>query len=267
MTAAPEHHHSGDGSDGNGEHTEHEDHGWTIEIPSHPRRSDSPEYVQSRRRMNEIAREAFSSPDGLLYGGPAYQDHHGAGLWLKDADGWFLVRGLAGVEWSGQFMADPAKIDKLRANAKRLYAGFPGVAEELGIRDLLDTPIVDAAGVARWTDSICNASVPLSAGMHTGIPGPAGGVHHFPAPITELQFTKWDDFTLWVTDAEGNPAAVAPMAPRGSGDSRVHVIHATHGSQLHAEHQAREAAGELHILEADHPLALQAFAQQVEAPA
>ena len=32
-----------------------------------------------------------------------------------------MVRNLAGIEWSAQFCADPAKVDLLRQNAKRLY--------------------------------------------------------------------------------------------------------------------------------------------------
>ena len=243
-------------------HTEHEDDAWTIDIPDHPKRSDSPEYVESRKHMNQIARDAAASPDGLLYGPAPYQDHHGGGLWVKDGGGWFLVRNLAGVEWSAQFASDPAKIDQLRRNAQRLYAGFPGVAAELGIEDLLAAPITDAAGVARWTDSICNASVPLSPSAHTGVLPKNGGVHHYPAPIVEIEFVKQDDFNLWVTDAEGNPAAVAPVGHRGSGDGRVHVLYATHGSALHAEHKRHREAGTLHVLGADHPLAQQAFAQQ-----
>ena len=76
-----------------------------------------------------------------FYGTASVQDHHGGGLWLKDADGWFMVRNLAGMEWSSQFCADPAKVDVLRRNAQRVYSGFPGVAEELGIASLLATPI------------------------------------------------------------------------------------------------------------------------------
>lgn len=246
-----------------GTHTEHEDEPWTVLIPDHPRRADSPEYVKSRATMNQIAREV----SGFYYGPPAWQDHHGGGLWLKDASGWFLVRNLAGVEWSSQFCASPGKIDALRVNAKRLYAGFPGVAEELGIRDLLDMPITDAAGVARWTDSICNASVPLPAVLHTGVLPAGGGVHHYPAPIVEISTFKRDDFQLWVTDQEGNAAAVAPVAPAGSGNGAVHVLWATPGSQLHAEHQEAAAAGLPHILGAGHPLAMQAFARQQEAAA
>jgi hypothetical protein len=247
-------------------HTEHEDHGWTVEIPDHPRRADSPEYVQSRKRMNDLAREAFSSPDGLLYGDAPYQDHHGGGLWLKDGGGWFLVRNLAGMEWSSQFCASPERVDLLRRNAQRLYAQFPGVAEELGIADLLATPITDAAGVARWTDSICNASVPLSPSAHTGVLPKNGGAHHYPAPIVEIEFFKRDDFSLWVTDAAGNPAAVVPVGPPGSGDGRVTVLLATPGSALHREHRKHAAAGTAHILPADHDLARQAFRDQAGPP-
>ena len=244
------------------EHTETEDKPWQIEIPDHPRRSDSPEYVASRKQMNELAREAAASSDGLIYGSAPYQDHHGGGLWLKDDGGWFVLKNTAGLEWSSQFCADPAKVDMIRRNAQRLYAAFPGTAEELGIAGLLNTPITDAAGVAKWTDSICNASVPLSPGMHTGTPPPEGGVHHYPTPVTDIQLFKHDDFTLWVTDEEGNPAAVLPVSHRGSGDRRVHVAYAHPGSKLHAEHHKHRETGTLHVLEADHPLAQQAFAQQ-----
>lgn len=245
-----------------GTHVEHEDMPWAENIPNHEPRRDSPEYIKSRKRMNEIAREAAASEDGLVYGDAPYQDHHGGGLWLKDARGWFLVKNLAGMEWSSQFAASPARVDLLRRNARRLYAAFPGVAEELGIRELLDTPITDADSVAHWTDSICNASVPLSPGAHTGVLPKNGGVHHYPTPVTDIEFFVRDDFRLWVTDAEGHPAAVLPLAPPGSGDGRVHVVYAHPGSALHADHQQHAAAGTLHILSADHPLAQQAFERQ-----
>ena len=198
----------------------------------------------------------------LIYGQPPYQDHHGGGLWLKDADGWFLVRNLAGMEWSSQFCADPAKVDLLRLNAKRLYAACPEAAQELGIQELLDTPITDAAGIANWTDSICNASMPLPAVAHTGVLPKGGGVHHYPSPITEIEFFKHDDFQLWVTDSEGKPAAVAPVSPRGSGDGRVHVLYATPGSALAGQVSTAEAKSEPLILGDTHPLAKQAYVRQ-----
>lgn len=240
------------------DHQEHEDQPWAINIPGHPVRSDSPEYVKSRQTMTQMA----SQTGGLMYGQPPFEDHHGGGLWLKDAQGWFLVRNLCGMEWSSQFCADPAKVDLIRQNAKRLYASFPEAAAELGIQQLLDSPITDAAGVAQWTDSICNASVPLPTPAHTGVLPTGGGVHHYPSPITEIAFFKHDDFQLWVTDQQGNPAAVAPLSPRGSGDARVHVLYATPGSDLAHQVSQSEASSQPLILNAGHPLAQQAFARQ-----
>jgi hypothetical protein len=305
-------------------HTESETHTWTIDVGDHPTRTDSPEYVAAKKQMNEIAAGAT----GLIYGQPPYQDHHGSALWLQDAQGWFLVRNLAGIEWSAQFCADPAKVDLLRQNAKRLYDLLaPSIKQQLDPGGLLDTPIQDAAGVAKWTDSIFNAGVPLQPSFHIGVvpgvqssaastdgdgadpnpdlsstadpgadssgaatpapdasgaasapaptPAPAaggtpvsppgqepGGVHHYPTPIADIQLFKYDDFQLWVTDAQGNPAAVAPVQPRGSGNASVHVLYATPGSALAKQKQAAEATNSPLILGPDHSLAQQAYQHQ-----
>jgi hypothetical protein len=239
-----------------GTHTEHEDHGWDIEIPDHPPRTDSPEYQASRAELHHLV------GDGTYYGPPPIQDHHGGGLWLKDSGGWFFVRNLAGIEWSAQFCADPSRVDQLRLNASRLYAAFPGAVSELGIADLLAAPITDAAGVARWTDSICNASVPMPAGLHSGVLPHGGGVHHYPTPITDIETFKRADFNLFVTDSEGHQAAVVPMGARGSGDGRVQVLWANVGSQVHAQHMAARADGGALVLDEGHELARLAFARQ-----
>jgi Family of unknown function (DUF6424) len=307
-------------------HAESETHSWSINVPDHPNRADSPEYVAARTKMNQIA----AGTTGLVYGSPPFQDHHGSALWLKDAQGWFLVRNLAGIEWSAQFCADPAKVDLLRQNAKRLYDLLaPEIKQELDPGGLLDTPIQDADGVAKWTDSIFNAGVPLQQSFHTGVLPQGGapsaqasapaaddsqdapasapaaddsqdapasapaaddsqdapasapaasqpsaaagasavgqdpaGVHHYPTPIVDIQLFKYDDFQLWVTDAQGNPAAVAPVSPRGSGNASVHVLFATPGSQLAAQKQAAESANTPLILGPDHPLAQQAYTNQ-----
>jgi hypothetical protein len=301
-------------------HTESETHTWTIDVGDHPTRTDSPEYVAAKKQMTEMAAGAT----GLIYGQPPYQDHHGSALWLQDAQGWFLVRNLAGIEWSAQFCADPAKVDLLRQNAKRLYDLLaPSVKQQLDPGGLLDTPIQDAAGVAKWTDSIFNAGVPLQPSFHIGVvsgvqssgpgtdadgsdpspdlsgtadpgtdasgaassgtdasgaanaPAPAadgtpvsppsqepGGVHHYPTPIADIQLFKYDDFQLWVTDAQGNPAAVAPVQPRGSGNASVHVLYATPGSALAKQKQAAEATNSPLILGPDHSLAKQAYQHQ-----
>jgi hypothetical protein len=253
-------------------HPESETHPWTIDVPDHPVRQDSAEYVAARQKMNEIAGQAT----GLIYGPGPFEDHHGGALWLQDGNGWFMVRNLAGIEWSAQFCADPAKVDLLRQNAKRLYDLLaPQIKQELDPDGLLDTPIHDAAGVAKWTDSIFNAGVPLHPAFHTGTlpaggtpnppaaadPEPAG-VHHYPTPIVDIQLFKYDDFELWVTDAQGNPAAVAPVAQRGSGNGSVHVLYATPGSQLEQQKEAAERVNTPLILGADHPLSRQAYRQQ-----
>jgi hypothetical protein len=266
-------------------HTETETHTWSVNVVGHPQRADSPEYTAAKKKMNEIATQAAS----LLYGPGPFQDHHGGALWLKDSQGWFMVRNLAGIEWSAQFCADPAKVDLLRQNAKRLYdLVSPQIKQELDPDGLLDTPITDADGVAKWTDSIFNAGVPLHPGFHIGVmsmgkaqaqnpadasdqaqaiaatpedPEPAG-VHHYPTPIVDIQLFKYDDFQLWVTDSEGHPAAVTPVGARGSGVGSVHVQYATPGTQLAQQKQQQESAGSALILPADHPLAQQAFQNQ-----
>ena len=89
-----------------------------------------------------------------------------------------------------------------------------------------------------------------------------GGVHHYPTPIVDIQLFKYDDFQLWVTDAQGNPAAVAPVGARGSGNASVHVLFATPGSELDAQKQAAESANTPLVLGPDHPLSQQAFTNQ-----
>ncbi|MFN2567985.1 MAG: DUF6424 family protein [Candidatus Dormibacteria bacterium] len=244
-------------------HTEREDHPWAINIPDHAARAETAGYARSRAAMNRVARTV---PD-FLYGSPPYQDHHGGGLWLKDGDTWFMVRNLAGLEWSSQFCADPAKVDLLRRNAQRLYARFPEAAKELGIEDLLAREIKTADDVAAWTDSICNASVPLPPAKHTGVLPQGGGAHHYPAPIEEIDFFKRADFNLWVQDAEGQPAAVLPVAPRGSGVSEVRVAYSTPGTVLSNRHRQAQLARQPMLLPGDSDLARQAFERQNGEPA
>ncbi|MDX6287930.1 MAG: hypothetical protein QOG53_3415 [Frankiales bacterium] len=250
-----------------GRHVRGETNPWTIWVDDHADRSDSPEYVKSRKVMNELARTVAE----FYYGAAPYEDHHGGGLWLKDGDGWFILRNVVGMEWSSQFCADPAKVDKLRLNARRVYAAFPDAVQELGIRKLLDTPITTAEDVARWTDSICNASLPLPKGLHVGVlakPGKgkagevvAGGFHHYPAPIVDQQLFKYDDFQLWVTD-EDQPIAVVPVGERGSGDGRTAVIYADRGTALAAKKDKAAKQGKALILDADDEISLRAYNDQ-----
>jgi hypothetical protein len=267
-------------------HTEHEDHPWTIQIPDHPGRKDSPTYVVSRRLMNAICQEAQGVMPGFYFEPTrAFQDHHGGGLWVKDEDGWFLLKNLAGMEWSQQFCADPGKVEYLRQIAQRVYRAFPLsipamqtlLASDAGrypLEDILSRPIATQDDVARWVDSIFNASVPLNAGRHTGVlqpdgkqqgsaPALVGGVHHYPTPITDIQLFKYDDFQLWVIDPEGALAAVTPHAARGEGDGRVNVAYATPGTQLHRRWVRSHLQNEHLTLPEDDPMSEQAYAAQV----
>ena len=263
---------------GNGLHTEHEDHPWEIDIPDHPKRADSPIYVVSRKLMNNIVSEVKKFYLGTE---TPYQDHHGGGLWVKDDAGWLFIKNLAGMEWSQQFCADPAKVDALRVFAQRIYKAFPQSlpalkallhGETYPLEQILDEEIKTQEQVSRWVDSIFNASVPLSARRHTGVLEPngnqqsalhvEGGVHHYPTPITDIQLFKYDDFQLWVVDHEGKLAAVTPAHPRGSGKSEVNVAYATPGTQLHKRWIAAHQKGEHLQLGGDHSLAKQAFAAQ-----
>jgi hypothetical protein len=269
-------------AEGGAGHTEREDHPWEIHIPDHPKRTDSPGYIVSRKLMNTLV----GGVQGFFLGPGPWQDHHGGGLWVKDASGWMLLKNLAGMEWSQQFCADPQKVDRLRQFAQRLYKAFPQSLPALDeiMKDgakpgeepasaILEHKIETQDDVARWCDSIFNASVPLNARRHTGVlepnghdPGAApqieGGVHHYPTPITDIQLFKRDDFQLWVVDDEGHLAAVVPNHPRGSGKSDVTVSYATQGTKLHQRLARAHEKGQYLTLPGDHPLAKQAFAAQ-----
>ncbi|MDE3074496.1 MAG: hypothetical protein KGJ86_03625 [Chloroflexota bacterium] len=255
----------------NGTHTQHEDDPWTVDIGDHPTRADSPIYVKARRLMVEIAK-ALGVPS---YGANPWQDHHSGVLWIYDGSTWRMFQNTAGIEWSAQFCADPAKVELLRQNALALYKAFPETLDKfdkLGfpeMRQILEKAVTTADDVAAWTDSIFNASMPLPQAVHTGTisRGADGskavaGIHHYPKPVWDQQFFKHDDFTLWVADEEGNPAAVDPVGRRGSGDGRVQVVYSQPGSKLNQAHRASEAAGRPHVLSEDHPMAKQAFIQQ-----
>lgn len=260
-----------------GVHTQREDFPWMIAIVDHPPRKDSARYSRSRALMQKIV---ATTSDWILAGSD-YQDHHGGSVWILDDVGWLCVQLPLGIEWSAQFCADPAKVDRLRLYAIRVVAAFPRTLpgyDSLGYHDaeeLLGTPITDSTTVANWTDSIFNASLPLPATVHTGVLPKGAGYHHYPKPIVDIDQFRYDDFTLFVTDAAGLPAVVVPMSPRGSGDGRVRLIGvhpdsdyvprlvpARVRSPAHGDGRAGAAGGDSDVLSAEDALARQAFAHQ-----
>ena len=106
---------------------EHEDFPWTIAVVDHPPRKDTPAYGRSRRLMIKLV---GTLPDWVL-AGDAYEDHHGGAVWVQDAAGWLCLQLPLGIEWSAQFCADPAKVDRLRQYAVAGGRGLSGHAARL----------------------------------------------------------------------------------------------------------------------------------------
>jgi hypothetical protein len=255
-------------------HVVTEDNPWSERIPDHGGRVETPVFSRAKATLHKITNAVLDGfPFYFVKKGPgAVQAHHGGSLWLCDDQGPFLVLNMAGIEYSGQYLCDPAKVELLRQNAARVVAGFPKTLPwlaSLGYTDaerILKTPILDAQGISDFVDSIWNSCVPLPAGYHTGtlsLKSQFAGQHHYPKAVTDLQHVKWDDFQLWVVDpVSQTPVAVTPTAPKGSGVAAVKVAFATPGTALADAHMAARAQGKALVLPADHALAQQAFAAQ-----
>lgn len=248
-------------------HTHGESLEWEINIPDHAGRKESSTF----RNAKKVAKKIVATLEGREPFGPGpWQMHHGGSLWVFFQGEWRLFFNTIGIEWSAQFCADPAKVDRLRLNAQALYEGFPETIpemERLGhtkARQQLETPITDAKTVGAWVDSIFNSCVPLHARHHNAVLPKGGGRHHYPAPITDIDLFKFDDFVLWVTDEEDEETqlAVLPMSPRGSGDGRVTLTFAPPGHRLAQEKQAAAEQGERVVFEPDSALARQAYRYQ-----
>lgn len=257
-----------------GTHVVTEDNPWSEKIPDHGGRVETPVFSRAKATLHKITNTVLNGfPFYFVQKGPgAVQAHHGGSIWLCDDQGPFLVLNLAGIEYSGQFLADPAKVELLRQNAARVVAGFPKTLpwlKSLGYTDaegILNTPITDAQTISDFVDSIWNSCVPLPAGYHTGtlsVKAQFAGQHHYPKAVTDLQHVKHDDYQLWVIDpVSKTPVAVTPVAAKGSGKAEVKVEYAQPGTALHDAHLAARAGGSALVLPADHPLAVAAFANQ-----
>jgi hypothetical protein len=240
----------------------------TENIDGHAARADSPEFVNARATVQKIVATLKPNP----YGPPPIEAHHGGSVWVHDSSRWRLVLNWAGIEWSAQFCCDPARVEALRQDAEAITAAFPQTIpelEKLGYtgKGLLSTPITDAAGVAKYVDSIWNSCVPIPQPGHTGsvrATTPLGaGVHNYPEPMCAIPRVMHADFVPFVVDpGTGAAAVVAPVAPRGSGDGRVRVLFAEKGHPLAAPHDAAHAAGAALVLGANNPIAKAAFANQ-----
>lgn len=243
-----------------------ENYPWSQYVVDHPQRSESTWFAAAKRTAHKILAELSDAE--LPYGPGPWEMHHGGSLWVRGASGWRMYLARAGIEWSMQFCAEPAKVDRLRRDALALVQAFPDTLpalDDLGYeeaREILTTPVTDADTVARYTDSLFNSCIPLTKPDHQGVLPKAAGEHHYPWPAKSGDFIRYDDFQLWVTLPDGSHGAVTPLAARGSGDGRVRLLYARHGTP---EGDAVTRAQRQHkavILPADHPLARKAFAHQ-----
>lgn len=252
---------------------ESENHPWKIRLVDHPPRFDSDFFKAAKRTAHKILAEA--TDEELPYGprpvgSEPWEMHHGGSLWVKGARGWRMYRARVGIEWSMQFCADPAKVDRLRQEAAELVDAFPltlPALTALGYEDaeeLLRNPVKDAKGVEAWTDSLFNSCVPLSHANHQAIlPSVPPGEHHYPWPVKAADYIRFDDFQLWVTLPDGTHGAVAPVDRRGSGDGHVRLAFVSEGSEAaHALAEAEEQ-GKMAVLPPESPVALEAFARQI----
>ncbi|MEU0437567.1 DUF6424 family protein [Streptomyces sp. NPDC006290] len=253
--------------------TESENHPWKIQLVDHPPRFESTYFQAAKKLTHKVLAEM--SEDDLPYGpqppgAEHWEMHHGGSLWVKGAHGWRMYRARVGIEWSMQFCADPAKVDRLRQEAAELIDAFPDTLPALGelgykgAQELLRTPITDADGVERWTDSLFNACVPMSNGNHQGILPKVPGEHHYPWPVKGADFVRYDDFQLWVNLPDGTHGAVSPVDRRGSGDGHVRLVHAPEGSTAGDTLAKAQSLGKMAVFPANSAVALEAFKQQIE---
>ncbi|MFH0518969.1 DUF6424 family protein [Streptomyces sp. M41] len=249
--------------------TRKENHPWEIQVVKHPKREESSHFRAAKKTAKKILGEIAADGDELPYGAGPWEMHHGGSLWVRADSGWRMYRARVGIEWSAQFCADPAKVDRLRREAAELVEAFPLTLDALDAlgykraRALLTTPVTDAESVEAWTDSLFNACVPLSRANHSGVLPKAAGEHHYPWPIKAADYFRYDDFQLWVTLPDGTNAGVTPVGRRGSGDGQVRIVHARHGTPAGdalAEAQRRRMMA---VVPPDSPIALAAFEQQI----
>ncbi|GHI02082.1 hypothetical protein Scel_04030 [Streptomyces cellostaticus] len=256
---------------------ESENHPWKIRLVKHPKRFESAQFTAAKKTAHDILRKMNDADlpygprpvDPGQGGAEHWEMHHGGSLWVMGSHGWLMYRARVGIEWSMQFCADPAKVDRLRQEAAELVDAFPRTLPalaELGYdraEELLRTPIKDADGVEAWTDSLFNACVPLSRGNHQGILPKVPGEHHYPWPVKGADFVRYDDFQLWVTLPDGTHGAVTPVDRRGSGDGHVRLAFAPEGSDASATIAEAQDRGLMAVLPANSPVALQAFSRQI----
>ncbi len=236
----------------------------TVQTAGHPPRTDSPEYIASRKWLMSVIHGGC-----YICGGPVdmkhaeapadshgLQDHHGGGLNIGDV---LVGFNLIGTEWSLGWAADPSRVTAFVQ--QMIDANL--ISPEAFAAEGLALPLADTAAVMKWVDSKFNANVKICAPHHVGhqqqhTPDANGheavGVHNIPFPIWLGQATcDWERFDMW--GGSTGTIAVSPH-PTKPGHVVVQHVDASHGT-LHASGR-RLAIGD--VLPPTHPHARAAHA-------
>jgi hypothetical protein len=198
-----------------------------LRTADHPERTDSPEYVKSRKWLMSTAEGGCVLCGGqsdLTHPGEVeplagkLQDHHGGGIYvLVDEQPVLVALNLFPIEWSEGWGADPEMI-------ARRVAALNALMQKLDLATY-DKPITDSASVMDFVDSTFNANVKMCAPHHVGLEEKdakdanghqAVGIHNIPYPIWAYQgFCDWAHWDMW--GGTTGTIAVAPDPATGGG--------------------------------------------------
>ena len=233
-----------------------------VETADHPARTDSPEYIKTRKWLIDSTQGGCyvcNGPVDLSHpedpgNAKGMQDHHGGGIFLVPETGDSVLVGtnLFGTEWSLGWGASPSRVAEFVTQLNEVAIRLGGVAYEAEIATTQD--------VMNWVDSQGNANVKLCAQHHIAhedkhTPDANGheavGIHNGPVPIWLGQATcDWDRWDMW----GGSTGTVAVGHPGDASKTAVvlHVspLHADHS--LYEAHRAAQAQGTPLVLPAHH---------------
>jgi hypothetical protein len=222
-----------------------------ITTADHPKRTDSPEYIDSRQWLMGTAlggcvvcgAESDLTHPGEVESSAGLQDHHGGGIYVMvDKVPVLVGLGLFPVEWSEGWGADPTVI-ATRVNALNVLLG------QLG-QPAYTPPITDQTSVMSYVDSVFNANIKMCAAHHIALEEKntvdanghqAVGVHNIPFPIWAYQ--GYCDWAHWdMSGGTTGTIAVTPDPATGGGT----VVHVSHAAKATKEANVGENARIVH---------------------